>query len=68
LPGIVGPRVCNGGAEKHLFDALLFSRIDQLGVVQTLDQVAQAAIDFAQAFFVIEIITVLRTVAVAGGP
>jgi hypothetical protein len=42
--------------------------VDDLGMAQPAHQEAHASVDFSEAAFAIEVIAVLRPVAVAGGP
>ncbi len=43
-------------------------RIDDLGDVEPLDQVADAPVDLAQALLAVDVVAVLRAIAVAGRP
>jgi len=57
--------VGDGGAEIDAVGVGLLGRVDDFGAFQPLDQVADAAIDLAQAFLAIDIVAVLRAVAIA---
>ena len=58
-------------AEEYLVDVVSVAashRIDDLGVVEPLDQEADAPIDFAQALLAVDVVAVLGAVAVARRP
>src|SRR6185312_1757669 len=60
--------ICDGGAEKHAAAILLLRRVHHLGDFEPLGQEADAAVDLAQTLFAIDIVAVLRAVAVARRP
>src|SRR5690606_32647129 len=65
-PLLVG--IGHRGAEEYLLAVLLQPRIDRFGDLQPLQQEADAAVDLAQPLLAVEIVAVLRAVAVAGRP
>ena len=65
-PALVG--VGDGGAEKHLVAAVVQPRVGHFGDVQALGQKADAPVDLAQALLAVEVVAVLRAVAVLGRP
>ena len=56
------------GAEEHLIGLLARGRVDDFGRLQALGEEADAAIDLAQAPLAVDVVGVLRAVAVGGGP
>ena len=58
----------HGGAEEHLVGLAAPGRVDHLGIGQPLAEIAHAAVDLAQALLAVDVVAVLRAVAVAGGP
>ena len=61
-------RVADRRAEEDLLVAVVQRRIDDLGDVEPLGQEADAAVDLAQALLAVEVVAVLRAVAVLGRP
>src|SRR5690606_32697379 len=72
LPGllVLGLEVAEAhrGAEEDLLQTLLALGVDHLGALDALDQEADAAVDLAQALLAVDVVAVLRAVAVARGP
>src|SRR6185312_7119565 len=66
--GALAARIAHGRAEEHLLAILLLRRIDHLGDFEPLGEKAQAAIDLAQALLAVDVIAVLRAIAIARGP
>jgi hypothetical protein len=76
--GLVDPDDCDGlfvpapvgvgdsRAEKDLIPLLLLLRVDYLGTLQPRRQEADAPIDLAQAAFAIDVVAILRPIAVPG--
>src|SRR5262249_11705457 len=60
--------VCYSCTEEHAVAIFLPIRVDHLGDFQALRQEARAPIDFAQAALAVEVVAVLRAIAIAGGP
>src|SRR6185437_4020855 len=60
--------VGHGRAEEDLLGRGPSGRIDHLGVGQPLAEIADAAVDLAQPLLAVDVVAVLRAVAVAGGP
>ncbi len=58
----------HGGGEKYLVGRLPGFRIHHFGDFQTLGQKADAAVYLAQAALAVQIVAILRTVAIAGRP
>ena len=55
-------------AEKHLIDVFLTTRIHHLRVIETPRQKANAPVDFAQTPFAVNVVAVLRAIAVRRRP
>ena len=60
--------VGHGGAEEDLVAAVVHRRVGHLGDVQPLGQEADAAVDLAQPLLAVEVVAVLRAVAVLRRP
>src|SRR5882757_6102968 len=58
----------HGGAEEHLVGPGAPGRVDHLSIGQPLAEIAHAAVDLAQALLAVDVVAVLRAVAVAGRP
>src|SRR5882762_9775988 len=58
----------HGGAEEHLVGPGAPRGIDHLGIGQPLAEIAHAAVDLAQALLAVDVVAVLRAVAVASCP
>ncbi len=58
----------DGGTEEDLVAVGLASRVYDLGYFEAFAEEAGAFVDFAQAFFAVEVVAIFRAVAVAGGP
>jgi len=61
-------RQFDGCAEPDHFTILLPRRIDDLGLFHDLRQIAEPPIDLAQPLAAIDVVAILRTVAIARGP
>src|SRR5262249_12816269 len=64
----LGVGIGDGGAEEHLLGPGPLGRIDDLRALQPLAEEADAAVDLAPALLAVEIVTVLRAVAVGRRP
>src|SRR5262245_35642116 len=64
----LGVGIGDGGAEEHLLGPGPLGRIDDLRALQPLAEEADASVDLAQALLAVEIVTVLRAVAVGRRP
>ena len=60
--------VDHGSTEKYLVDAVVHAGVCDLGNLQPLGQKTDAPVDFAQPLLAVDVVAVLRAVAVAGGP
>src|SRR5215831_4633551 len=63
-----GRGVGDGGAEEHLVGLLARGGIDDLGGLEALGEVADAAVDLAQALLAVLVVRVLGAVAELGRP
>src|SRR5689334_11771036 len=68
LLAVVRVGIGDSRAEEHLLEMTLPVGIDHLGGFEALGQVANAAINLAKPLLAVNVIAVLRAVAVAGRP
>ena len=61
-------RIVDGRAEEHLIDVLLLAAVDDFRQIEPLGQKANPPVDFAQAPLAIDIIAVLRAIAIRCRP
>src|SRR5258708_6127200 len=64
----LGVGIADRGAEEHLVGLGPLGGIDDFGPLQPLAEEADAPVDLAQALLAVEIVAVLRAIAVGGGP
>ena len=66
--GVVIVQIRHLGPEEHARSVVGLRRVDHDGVLEPLGQEADPAIDLAQPLLAVDVVAVLRPVAVAGGP
>ena len=64
----VGVGIRHRSAEEHLLIAIGPTAVDHFGQIEPLRQEAYAPIDFPQLALAVDVVAVLRAVAVGGGP
>src|SRR5471030_1853624 len=63
VPGVRGG---DGRAEEYLVGLGALGRVDDLGIGQPLAEITDPAVDLAQPLLAVDIVAVLRAIAVAG--